>query len=77
MATEIAGAIGVAALPISAGFEKSHLQRHGTLINSLLAAQRHRLAVDKLWKDRPDDDLLLEEGVSFRLRLRQITAPAT
>lgn len=36
----------------------------------MLKAERTRLAVDKLWKTRPDDDPVLEDGVSFEIRQR-------
>jgi hypothetical protein len=72
--TEIAGAIGEAALPLTDVFDdsKPHLKRHALLIAAVLAAQRRRVAIDKLWKDRPDDDLTLEDGVSFQIRVRKL-----
>lgn len=72
--TEIAGAMGDPALPLFDVFDNSrpHLKRHAGLIEGVLTAEGSRIAVDKLWKDRPDDDPVLEEGVSFELRLREL-----
>ncbi|MGO7377508.1 apolipoprotein A1/A4/E domain-containing protein [Rhizobium ruizarguesonis] len=72
--TEIAGAIGEPALPLFNVFDGTnpHLQRHSRLIDGVIAAERNRIAVDKLWKSRPDDDPILEDGVSFEIRLREI-----
>lgn len=72
--TEIAGAMGDPALPLFDVFDNSkpHLKRHAGLIEGVLTTEGSRIAVDKLWKDRPDDDPVLEEGVSFELRLREL-----
>lgn len=72
--SEIAGAMGDPALPLFDVFDNSkrHLKRHAELIEGVLTTERSRIAVDKLWKSRPDDDPVLEEGVSFELRLRDL-----
>ena len=68
--TEIAGAIGEPPVPLTDVFERPHLQRHAALIDAVLNAERRRIAVEKLWRARPDEDLRLEEGVSFLIRRR-------
>jgi hypothetical protein len=68
--TEIAGAIGEPPVPLTEAFERPHLQRHAALIDAVLDAERRRIAVEKLWRERPDEDLRLEEGVSFLIRRR-------
>lgn len=70
--TEIAGAIGEPALPLTELFSETHLKRHSRLIQAVLDAGRRRIAVDKLWRGRPDADLRLEEGVSFLIRQREV-----
>jgi hypothetical protein len=69
--TELAGAIGEPPLPIASDDSKAdHLTIYTRLVNTLLDAERYRLAVDKLYRDRPDEYLRFEDGVSFRIRRR-------
>ncbi|HEX7152266.1 MAG TPA: hypothetical protein VF618_12330 [Thermoanaerobaculia bacterium] len=71
--TELAGAIGEPALPLLDSLEQaaSHLERHKNIIEDVLEAERFRLAIDKPYRVRPDEYLRLEEGASFKLRLRE------
>jgi hypothetical protein len=69
--TEIAGAIGEPPPPLTEALTEEHLKRHAALIDAVLEAERSRLAVEKLWRNRPDDDLRLDGGVSFLIRRRE------
>jgi hypothetical protein len=68
--TEIGGALGAPVPPVTdtVSGSKPLLGRHLALSRLVFAAQRRRLAVDKIWSGRPDADLKIEDGVSFRLR---------
>lgn len=67
--TEIAGAIGEppAALP-DVIKDAPHKSRHLARMAAVLKAEQRRLAVEKLWRARPDDDLRLTDGVSYQIR---------
>jgi hypothetical protein len=71
--TELAGAIGEPAFPIGDTITttQQHVIDHKKLVDDLLTAERFRLAVDKIYRLRPDDYLRIEDGVSFKLRLRK------
>jgi hypothetical protein len=64
--TELAGAIGEPPPPLTEALTEEHLKRHAALIDAVLEAERTRLAVEKLWRTRPDDDLRLDGGVARR-----------
>ncbi|MEW6643647.1 MAG: methyl-accepting chemotaxis protein [Pseudomonadota bacterium] len=68
--TEIGGTLGAPVPPVTdtASGSKPVLGRHLALSRLVFAAQRRRLAADKIWSGRPDADLKIEDGVSFRLR---------
>ncbi len=68
--TEISGAVGEPALPLTDTPPQLHLQKHFRLVNAVLEAEKRRIAVEKLWRSRPDDELQLNEGVSFQIRRR-------
>ena len=70
--SEIAGAVGEPPVPLTDAFESDHLRRHVELMNAVLDTERRRIAVEKLWRQRPDDDLRLEDGVSFLIRRRNV-----
>jgi hypothetical protein len=68
--TEIGGTLGAPVPPVTdtVSGSKPALGRHLALSSRVFAAQRRRLAADKIWSGRPDADLKIEDGVSFRLR---------
>lgn len=68
--TEIAGAIGRQPGELGTPRGIGEVARHARRAQMVLGATRGRLAVEKLWRDRPDADLTLDEGVSFKLRHR-------
>lgn len=70
--TEMSGTVGapVAAIDDPADAARPHLKRHLRLARAVLSAQRLRLAVDKIWSDRPDAELRFDDGLAFRLRTR-------
>ncbi|MER9565791.1 hypothetical protein [Mesorhizobium sp. M0571] len=70
--SEIAGAFGEPPAPLADVFEADHMRRYAGLVNAVLSAEQRRFAVEKLWRERPDDDLSLEDGVSFQIRRRTI-----
>ena len=71
--TELAGAIGEPALPLFETIElrDKALEKHKLLIDEVLETERFRLAIDKLYRTRPDEYLRIEEGASFKLRLKK------
>lgn len=71
--TELAGAIGEPALPLfdTLDLDENHIEEHEKLIDAVLEAERFRLAVDKVYRVRPDEYLRIENGTSFKLRLRR------
>lgn len=70
--TEMAGVLGRPALPIDdIAADKPTVKRHLAMSRHILAAERHRLAVDRVWSERPDAALRLEDGVSFQLRMKE------
>jgi len=69
--TEIAGAIGDPPAPLpDTSARGAPAPRHLSRMNAVLHAEQRRLAVDKLWRTHPDEDLRLAEGVSFKVRTR-------
>jgi hypothetical protein len=72
--SELSGIVGAPALTVvdTAGTERAHLKRHIELVNRVIRAERHRIAVDKVWKTVPASDLTLEERVMFALRTRRV-----
>ena len=71
--TELAGAIGEPALPLFDTTISSdrHLDAHKKLVDEVLLAEQFRLAVDKVYRTRPDEYLRIEDGTAFKLRLRR------
>ncbi len=74
---ELAAALGVPVLPLgdTADQDNSPLAAYIPLINRMIAIEPRRLAVDKLWRDTPDDQLVLDQGVGFNLRIHDDKAP--
>ncbi len=73
--TELAGAIGVQAEP-GASPGVAALNAHAEQASRVLRKAARRIAVEKLYRNRPDEDLLIEDGVSFKLRHRMDPAGA-
>jgi hypothetical protein len=73
--TEIAGAIGDPPPPLADGGVDPPLAGHARRSRAVLSAERRRLAVDRLWRDRPDTPPLIEDGVEMRLRRRDPARP--
>lgn len=67
---EIGATIGVPAalLPDQAGADRVRLRRYLRSFRRFREIEQRRLAVDKLWRDRPDGALTLDGDVGFRLR---------
>ena len=75
--TELAGAVGEPALPLSDTDTDpipKDLQPYKKLVDDVLEVERFRIAVDKIYRTRPDEYLRIEDGTSFKLRLRQFDA---
>lgn len=74
--TEIGGAIGAPPAPLPDKVtDGGPLERHLARMRAVLAAEQRRLAVDKLWRDRADQDLRLTEGLSYQLRHKRPGEP--
>jgi hypothetical protein len=74
--TEIAGAIGDPPPPLAEAGVEARMAGHARRSSAVLAAERRRLAVDRLWRDRPDTPPIIQDGVEMRLRRRQPAIPA-
>jgi hypothetical protein len=74
--TELAGAIGDPPPPSADSGVEPRLASHARRSRAVLAAERRRLAVDRLWRDRPDTPPVIEDGVEMRLRRRDPATPA-
>lgn len=48
--------------------------RHIAVVNAVIAAERRRLSVEKLWAETPDRPLRIERGLTFGLRHRRRNA---
>lgn len=71
--TEISGAIGVPALPLkeAVSSDRGAYPDYLRLANRMIRIERSRVAVEKLWRDTPDELLTLEAGVGFQLRRKE------
>ncbi|MGO7335701.1 hypothetical protein [Rhizobium leguminosarum] len=72
--TEVAQILGRPPVAIDDIGSDSRLRRYLMTVRGVLAAERRRLAVDRVWSERPDQSLRLEKGVSFQLRTREAAA---
>jgi hypothetical protein len=73
--SELGGIIGAPPLPLPGAMDNDEpaRKRQLALINTVIDAEPNRVAVDKLWKQRPDAELKIEDRVQFRLRTRELT----
>lgn len=69
--TEMAGVLGRPPLPIDDIAGDAQVKRHLSNSRRILQAERRRVAVDRVWSDRPDTALRLEDGATFQLRMKE------
>ncbi|QND17631.1 hypothetical protein HB775_28570 (plasmid) [Rhizobium leguminosarum bv. trifolii] len=73
--TEVGATFGVPpqklAEPASAHGAKG---RHVALANAVIAAEKRRLSIEKLWAGKPDQPLRIESGLTFALRYNRRNA---